>query len=394
MKPTTLSLVLLLAAVILDPWRACPQAPAATSTAATTTPAKTSDLFPDAVIAKGKNVEVKRSQLDDELMHLKAQAAAQGQKISPEQMLLYEQRVLEHLIGIQLLRARATDDDKAAAKKLATKRMQDAITERGSEEALDRQLKANALSRQELLSKWTEDATAENVSKRELHINVTDEEVKKFYDDNPSKFEQPEMVRASHILLMTIDPKTRAELSKEVKEAKHKQIEDLLKRARSGEDFAKLAREYSEDPGSKANGGELTFPHGQMVPEFETAAFSLHTNQVSDIVTTQYGYHIIKLSEKIPARKIELAKVADRVKENLVLQAIQKQFPPYYAEIKQGAGVQILDERLKPKENPSGLPAGHPPVGSPQTIQSIPRTSGPPAGHLPVGSNNIPPAAK
>ena len=82
-------------------------------------------------------------------------------------------------------------------------------------------------------------------------------------------------------------------------------MEGLLKRARAGEDFAKLAKEYSEDPGSKDKGGEYKFPRGQMVPEFEAAAFSLGTNQVSDIVTTRFGYHIIKLSEKIPARKVE-----------------------------------------------------------------------------------------
>ena len=181
--------------------------------------------------------------------------------------------------------------------------MEDARTELGSQEALDRQLKAVALTPQELLGKWTDAATAETVLKRELKVSVTDAEVKKFYDDNPSKFEQPEMVRASHILLMTIDPKTKAELSKEVKDAKHKQMEDILKRARAGEDFAKLAKEFSEDPGSKDNGGEYKFPRGQMVPEFEAAAFSLKTNQISDIVTTQYGYHIIKLGEKSRPRK-------------------------------------------------------------------------------------------
>jgi peptidyl-prolyl cis-trans isomerase C len=365
MKPTTLSLVLALGALTFIPGRALAQAPAAATTAAPATPAKPSDLFPDTVVAKGKDVEVKRSQLEDELMHLKARAAAQGQKLNPDQLPLFEQGILEDLIRIQILRARATDDDKAAAKKMAAKKMEDAKTELGSEEALDRQLKAVDLTRQELLGKWTDAATAENVLKRELNVNVTDDDVKKFYGENPSKFEQPEMVRASHILLMTRDPKTKAELSKEVKEAKHKQIEDILKRARSGEDFAKLAREFSEDPGSKDNGGELPpFARGQMVPEFEAAAFSLKTNQLSDIVTSQYGYHIIKLSEKMPARKVELAKVADQVKQNLALQAIQKQFPAYYAKIRKGAGVQILDERLKPKENPADLPPARPPVSS------------------------------
>ncbi len=240
MKPTTISLVLLLGAVTLNPCRA-PAQPASTPPAAPAATVKPSDLFPDAVIAKGKNVEIKRSQLEDEVMHLRARAAAQGQKINPEQMPLYEQGLLEDLIRIQLLRAKATLDDKAAATKMAAKKMEDAVTQLGSSEALDRQLKAVDLSRQDLLSKWTDAATAENVLKRELSITVTDEDVKKFYDENPSRFEQPEMVRASHILLMTIDPKTKAELSKELKEAKHKQIEDILKRARAGEEFAKLA---------------------------------------------------------------------------------------------------------------------------------------------------------
>jgi parvulin-like peptidyl-prolyl isomerase len=360
MKRTTLPLVLLLGALTFISWRAPAQAPAATPPAAPAAPVKPLDLFPDSVIAKGKDVEIKRSELDDEMMHLKARVAAQGQKINPEQVPLYEQSLLEDLIRIRILRAMATADDKAAAKKMADKKMDDAITQLGSAEALDRQLKAVDLSRQELLSKWLDAATAETVLKRELNINITDNEVKKFYDENPSKFEQPEMVRAGHILLMTIDAKTKAPLSAEVKEAKHKQSEDILKRIRSGEDFAQLAREFSEDPGSKDNGGELPpFARGQMVPEFEAAAFSLNTNQVSDVVTSPYGYHIIKLIAKLPARRIELATVAERVKQDLGLQAIQKQFTPYYAKIKEAAGVQILDERLKLKENP--VPAGLPP---------------------------------
>ena len=87
------------------------------------------------------------------------------------------------------------------------------------------------------------------------------------------------------------DQTTGAELPEDQKKAKRKLADDLLKRARAGEDFAKLAKEYSEDPGSKEKGGEYPpFPRGQMVPEFEAAAFSLNTNQVSDVVTTSYGY--------------------------------------------------------------------------------------------------------
>jgi len=195
-------------------------------------------------------------------------------------------------------------------------------------------------------------------------VNVTDADVRKYFDDNPARFEEPEMVRASHILLMTTDPKTNTELTEDQKTAKHKEMEGLLKRARAGEDFAELAKKYSEDPGSKDKGGEYKFPRGQMVPEFEAAAFSLGTNQVSDIVTTRYGYHIIKLSEKIPAKKVEFEKAASDIKEGLTQQELQKQFPDYLDKLKKEAGVEILDEKLKAQElpPPSPKPAGLPPV--------------------------------
>jgi peptidyl-prolyl cis-trans isomerase C len=346
-------------------WGAAPDQPAATNAPAAAKPAvDTTSLFGNDIVAKGKGVEVRRSQLDDKVIRLKAQAAGRGQNIPPEHMAMVDQQVLDQIIQIQLLEAKATPADKAAGKALAEKRFEEAKTKLGSEDALNRQLKLMGTTREEVLAEWTDSATAENVLKRELKVNITDEDAKKFYDDNPARFEQPEMVRASHILLMTTDPKTNAELTSDQKAAKRKEMEGILKRARAGEDFAKLAKDYSEDPGSKDKGGEYKFPKGQMVPEFEAAAFSLNTNQISDIVTTKFGYHIIKLNEKIPAQKVEFAKAEPDIKDGLTQQALQKQFPEYLAKLKKEAGVEILDEKLKPKETADtpGLPAGHPPV--------------------------------
>jgi parvulin-like peptidyl-prolyl isomerase len=181
--------------------------------------------------------------------------------------------------------------------------------------------------------------------------------VKQFYNDtnHTADFEQPEMVRAAHILLMTRDSATGTELTDDQKAAKKKQLEDILKRARAGENFAALAKQYSEDPGSKDSGGEYTFPRGQMAPEFEAAAFSLNTNQISDIITTQFGYHIIKLLEKIPAKTIALTDklpptdmtVADKIKDFLLQQKTQKLAPAYLDNLKKGADIEILDPDLK-----------------------------------------------
>ena len=363
MKRIIESSVLLLMAASLPVWGAAPDTPATTNAPAAAKPAVPS-LFGNTVVAKGKGVEVTRAQLDDKVIRLKAQAAGRGQNIPPEHMAMVDQQVLEQLIQVQLLQGKATAEDKAAGKTLAEKRFEEAKTKLGSEEALNRQLKLMGTTRTEVLTEWTDSATAENVLKRELKVNITDADAQKYYDENPARFEQPEMVRASHILLMTTDPKTNAELTDSQKAAKRKELEGILKRARAGEDFAALAKEYSEDPGSKDKGGEYKFPKGQMMPEFEAAAFSLNTNQISDIVTTKYGYHIIKLSEKIPAQKVAFAKALSDIKDGLTQQALQKQFPDYLQKLKKEAGVEILDEKLKPKETADtpGMPPGHPPV--------------------------------
>ena len=336
--------------------RAATPEPAASAPPANTTSKSLDDLFPDVVVAKGKGFQVKRSQLDDAMVSIKSTFAARGQDLPPEEMKHLEQQVLERLIQIQILLGKATDSDRAAGKDICAKRMEAIRTRAGSEEVLTRQLKSVGTSPQELQAKMTDESTAQVVLERELKIGVSDQEVKKFYDDNPSKFEQPEMVRASHILFSTKDPDTNKDLADDAKAAKRKKAEEVLKRARAGEDFAKLAKEYSEDPGSKDKGGEYQFARGQMVPQFEAAAFSLQTNQISDIVTTQYGYHIIKLSEKIPAKKVELAKVASEVRDYLKQEQMKKhqsELQTYLEKIKKEAGVQILDDSLKPTEDAS-----------------------------------------
>jgi len=346
-------------------WGAAPNRPDATNSPAGSGSAlKPSDLFSGAIVAKGKGVEVSRGQLDEDVIRLKAQAAARNQSIPPQQMAMVERSVLERLIQLQLLRAKATEADVAAGKALAEKRLEEAKTRLGSEEDLNKQLKLMGATRDEVLAQWTDTAIAEAVLKRELKVHVTEADAKQFYEDNPARFEEPEMVRAAHILLVTNDPKTGTDLTDEQKAAKRKQMEDILKRARAGEDFAKLAEEYSEDPGSKDKGGEYKFPRGQMVPEFEAVAFSLNTNQISDIVTTRYGYHIIKLLEKIPARKLEFSTVSTNLLEALTGQALQKQLPDYVAKLKKEAGVEILDEKLKAVELP-------PPPAPPGTDSSV-----------------------
>jgi len=314
------------------------------------------DLFGDNLVAKGKDVAVKRSELDEAMVNIKSAAAANGQTIPPQELAVIEQQMLDRLVQVQLLLAKATDVDKTAAKDLTTKRLA-LIKERAKdEETLNRQLKAMGTSQERLQSKMTEEATAQNVLERELKIKVSDDEVKKYYDENPAKFEQPEMVRVSLILFATKDLKSGLDLSDEKKAAKRKEAEAALKRARAGEDFAKLASELSDDPGSKMSQGEYTVvrasvdPQRALPPECEKVAFSLKPGETSDVISTQFGYYIIKVLEKIPAKKLELAKVALDVREYLKgqqLKSHQQDYQTYIDKLKKDAGVTILDEKLK-----------------------------------------------
>src|SRR5262249_51052512 len=139
---------------------------------------------------------------------------------------------------------------------------------------------------------------------------VSAEDIKRSYEDNQQQYSTPEQVRASHILL-----KTEGKDDAAVK----KQAEDLLAKAKGGADFAKLATEFSEDEGSKTKGGDLDFfGKGAMVPEFDKVAFELKPGQINDtVVKSQFGYHIIKVTDKKAATQRTLAEVKAQIEDQL-----------------------------------------------------------------------------
>lgn len=336
-------------------------APAAAPTnAAPAKPAdKMAELFGDPVIARGQGFEIKRSHLDSAMIGIRSATAARGQNIPPDYMPIMERRVLEQLMQIQMLLQKATDADKTYGRQEADARIASMLKSAGSQEMYNLQLKSVGLTEGEMRARLAEEATAEVVLQREMKVDVTDAEVKKFYDDFPSRFEEPEKVRVAQVFKSNRDSGTGQPLTDAEKEVKRKQLEGVLKRARAGEDFAKLARELSDDTNAAKTGGEIPpFPRDSMLrtPEFEAAAFSLGTNQVSEIVTTQYGYHIIKLLEKMPARKIPLATVAGELKEGLRQQEMLKLMPEFTKKLMSENKTEILDEKIKAISIPSAPP--------------------------------------
>jgi len=148
-------------------------------------------------------------------------------------------------------------------------------------------------------------------------VNVPPADVERQYNNNIEQYSTPEQVRASHILLKTEGKDDAAVKAK---------AEDLLKQARNGADFAELAKKYSEDEGSAKNGGDLDyFGRGRMVPEFDQAVFAMQPGQISDLVKTQYGYHIIKLVDKKTATTRPLPEVRQQLVDQIAYERAQAQ---------------------------------------------------------------------
>jgi len=307
------------------------------------------DLFPDPVIAKGDGFEIKRSDLDDAYVNASVTYAASGQTIPDSDREIVRSNLLQHLVAIKLVALKATPDDRAVVKKFIEENINDARASAASPEMFDAQIKASGMTLEQVRNR----AFDEQLFKRVLQFQTTngvvisDEAVKKFYDDNSADFDVPEQVHVSHILFLTFDPATRRPLPLPDKRAKDKLAKDVQARAVAGEDFVKLVKQYSEAPSAK-NNGEYKFARNQTVlpPEVEAASFSLKTNQISDVIETTYGYEIIKLLEKLPARHEALAEVKDRIKSYLVRKEGEKKAIPFIEKLKADAHVTIADAKV------------------------------------------------
>ncbi|OHB66140.1 MAG: hypothetical protein A2Y76_03160 [Planctomycetes bacterium RBG_13_60_9] len=169
-------------------------------------------------------------------------------------------------------------------------------------------------------------------------LTTTEEDARKYYDGNPEDFRVPERVRASHILISTEPTDPNADPNQAKVQARQK-AEELLKKVKDGEDFAALAKENSACP-SKTQGGDLgMFGRDQMVPPFEEAAFALKAGEVSGLVETQFGYHIIKVTEHQDPNQVPFEKIKDRIIDQLTQQKRNEAIRTYVDALRQNAKI-------------------------------------------------------
>ncbi len=255
-------------------------------------------------------------------------------RMGPEQVLSLKSRVLDNVVNQTLLEQKAEE-----------KGLQDKVTEEEIESKLQEVIQQSPASSKEELAKMLKQSgrTIEDYKERikkfmaiqklqqEIvgNIEVSEKELKQQY----------EQVSPSHILIKT---EKRSE-----QEAKQK-AEEILQKIENGEDFTKMAKEYSEGPSAK-KGGKLGSigRNSRMAPAFEEKAFSLEVGEVSEPVKTQFGYHLIKVTDKKKAEGEEYEKQKEKLKQKLVNQKKQKEFETWLNNVREEAEIEIKDQEIK-----------------------------------------------
>ena len=284
------------------------------------------------VVAKVNGQEIKKDELVKNVQQMQGRMLEMGRPGVTDAA--FYRNVLDRMIGQRLLEQEAktagvsvTDDEvKAQIAKLKTQFK--------SEEDFKKELTREGMSEAQLMDEARKGYTLQKFIEAKIasQVTVSDQDVQKFYDQNKDRLQQPERVHLRHILVK-VDAKVTPDEKKKAKE----KADALLARVKAGEDFGKLARENSDDPGSKVNGGDLSWvSKGQTVPPFEQAAFALKKpNDISPVVESQFGYHVIQLIERKDAGLVPLTEVKENISSFLKNKLIQQRLEDHVKELRE-----------------------------------------------------------
>jgi len=261
---------------------------------------------------------ITRSDFDRAVGFAKQRAMQTGQPLDDAQL---KERILKQLVGSELLYQESKKEGIKVDQKAVDERLEQWKKRFPNEEEYKKALSSSNLSVPQMKKDIKRGMTIEKliVTRFVDKTTVPEKEIKAYYDSNSNLFKQPEQVRASHILIK-VEPKAK----ESEKEDALKKIKEVQKKQKKGDDFAKLAKEYSQGP-SNAKGGDLGFfKRGQMVPAFEEVAFKLKPGEVSDIVNTRFGYHLIKVVDKKPESTVPYEETKERLGQYLKQEEVQK----------------------------------------------------------------------
>lgn len=292
-------------------------------------------------VAVVNGVIITQKDLDTEMTIIKERLAMMKRPLGDSQLQEFKEKTLEKIIGRELLFQESQkkkikiDDAKVNEELMALKKKY------ASEDDFKKSLSEKNFNEADL-----KDRLKQSMAIKELvdqlfiqKVNITEEEIKSYYDSQPQLFKQPEKVNASHILIK-VDPKADEAQKSEAR----KKIEKVQQRLKKGEDFATLAKEFSQCPSSEKGGSLGSFARGQMAKPFEDTSFSLKPGEMSDVVETRFGYHLIKVIDKKPETTTAFKDAKDRIEKYLKNKKVKDQVREYVETLKKKAKTEIFQE--------------------------------------------------
>ncbi|MFZ2448177.1 MAG: peptidylprolyl isomerase [Syntrophobacteraceae bacterium] len=250
-----------------------------------------------------------------------------------------KKQILDNMIGREVLKQQAAGMGMKADEAEVNMQMEGLKKKFGSQEEFVKALAQMNLNEQTIRDQFASEMVLRKLIDQEVAAKIVLDpaEARGFYDKNPDIFKSPEMIRASHILV-----KVDAKASPEEKAKALEKMKGIEKKIKGGADFAQVAKEVSDCP-SKENGGDLNFfERGQMVAPFEQAAFSIKPGQVSGIVETEFGYHLIKVTEKKDAGVMSFEEMRPRIEQHIKNEKVSQQLVVYVDKLKSAAKIEIL----------------------------------------------------
>ena len=270
---------------------------------------------------------------------------AMGGRMDPQQLesmkpMIREQAV-NNLINRELLNEAVKTEDIKVDSEEIDQRLSELEAAAGGAEGFDSRLSMMGVTRDEIRQEIELGIAIEKLmeAKSGGGGEPTDAEMRTFYDENPQQFERPEQIQASHILFMVQEEATDAD-----KAAKRKEAEEALAQLKGGADFAAVATEHSDCPSSSKGGDLGYFGRGSMVPPFEEAAFALKPGEMSGVVETRFGYHIIKVTDKAAAEKISYEDAKANIKQFLGGQGKQQAMSAVIEDLRAAADIEYPEQ--------------------------------------------------
>ena len=278
---------------------------------------------------------------------------------------VFKEKVVNELIIKSLIDAEIEKRGIKASKEDLQAEQKRVIDKVGSKDELNKILKQRGISNEQFTNDLKTQIKIKKLVESTEKINITDADVKKFYDTHPKEFTHGEQVRASHILVSadflqlvrSIKEKNPNMSPAELNTAVEKQMAEQKKKAeailaevkQNPANFEKIASQKSDDRASAERGGELGyFPKEAMVPEFSKAAFAMKPDTISDLVQTNYGYHIIKVTDRMEAGKTPFVKVKDEIKFYLETQKQVEVLKNITAGLMKQADIEYLNDNYNP----------------------------------------------